>query len=185
MKQIRTAIIGTGFMGRVHLEAVRRLGFVEVVAIAGRRIEAARGLADAFHVERVETHYDRLLTDPEIQSIHICTPNNLHAPIAKAALAAGKHVLCEKPLATSSKEAEEMDALAQSQRLRNCTCHNLRYCPMVQQMRAMREAGDLGEILVVQGTYSQDWLLYDTDWNWRIESDKNGPSRVMADIGSH
>jgi predicted dehydrogenase len=185
MKRIRTAIIGTGFMGRVHLEAVRRLGFVEVAAIAGRRIDAARSMADAFHVERVESHYDRILDDSGIQAIHICTPNSLHAPIAKAALAAGKHVLCEKPLAMSTKEAQEIETLAVAKRLRNCTCHNLRYYPMVQQMRSMREAGDLGEILVVQGTYSQDWLLHDTDWNWRIESDKNGPSRVMADIGSH
>jgi predicted dehydrogenase len=185
MKRIRTAIIGTGFMGRVHLEAVRRLGFVEVVAIAGRRIDAVRSMADQFHVERAESHYDRILADPDIQAIHICTPNNLHAPIAKAALAAGKHILCEKPLATSSKEAQEIETLALAKKLRNCTCHNLRYYPMVQQMRSMREAGDLGEILVVQGTYSQDWLLHDTDWNWRIESDKNGPSRVMADIGSH
>ena len=185
MKRIRTAIIGTGFMGRVHLEAVRRLGFVEVAAIAGRRIDAARSMADAYHVERVESHYDRILADPEIQAIHICTPNSLHAPIAKAALAAGKHVLCEKPLAMSTKEAQEIETLARVKNLRNCTCHNLRYYPMVQQMRSMREAGDLGEILVVQGTYSQDWLLHDTDWNWRIESDKNGPSRVMADIGSH
>ncbi len=185
MKRIRTAIIGTGFMGRVHLEAVRRLGFVEVAAIAGRRIDAARSMADAFHVERVESHYDRILADPDIQAIHICTPNSLHAPIAKAALAAGKHVLCEKPLAMSTKEAQEIETLARARNLRNCTCHNLRYYPMVQQMRSMREAGDLGEILVVQGTYSQDWLLHDTDWNWRIESDKNGPSRVMADIGSH
>jgi len=185
MKRIRTAIIGTGFMGRVHLEAVRRLGFVEVAAIASRRIEAARSMADAFHVERVESHYDRILADPDIQAIHICTPNSLHAPIAKAALTAGKHVLCEKPLAMSTKEAQEIETLARAKNLRNCTCHNLRYYPMVQQMRSMREAGDLGEILVVQGTYSQDWLLHDTDWNWRIESDKNGPSRVMADIGSH
>jgi predicted dehydrogenase len=185
MKRIRTAIIGTGFMGRVHLEAVRRLGFVEVAAIASRRIDAARSMAETFHVERVESHYDRLLADPDIQAIHICTPNNLHAPIAKAALAAGKHVLCEKPLAMSTKEAEEIETLARAKNLRNCTCHNLRYYPMVQQMRSMREASDLGEILVVQGTYSQDWLLHDTDWNWRIESDKNGPSRVMADIGSH
>jgi predicted dehydrogenase len=185
MKRIRTAIIGTGFMGRVHLEAVRRLGFVEVAAIAGRRIDVVRSMADQFHVERAESHYDRILADPEIQAIHICTPNNLHAPIAMAALAAGKHVLCEKPLATSSREAQEIETLALANKLRNCTCHNLRYYPMVQQMRSMREAGDLGEILVVQGTYSQDWLLHDTDWNWRIESDKNGPSRVMADIGSH
>jgi predicted dehydrogenase len=185
MKRIRTAIIGTGFMGRVHLEAVRRLGFVEVAAIAGRRIDAARSMAEAFHVERVESHYDRILADPEVQAIHICTPNSLHAPIAKAALSAGKHVLCEKPLAMSTREAQEIDTLARAKNLRNCTCHNLRYYPMVQQMRSMRESGDLGEILVVQGTYSQDWLLHDTDWNWRIESDKNGPSRVMADIGSH
>jgi len=185
MKRIRTAIIGTGFMGRVHLEAVRRLGSVEVAAVVGRRIEAARSLANAFHVERVESDYNRILADPEIQAIHICTPNSLHAPIAKAALAAGKHVLCEKPLAMSTKEAMEIETLARVKNLRNCTCHNLRYYPMVQQMRAMREAGELGEILVVQGTYSQDWLLHDTDWNWRIESDKNGPSRVMADIGSH
>src|SRR3954462_14300485 len=96
MKRIRTAIIGTGFMGRVHLEAVRRLGFVEVAAIAGRRIDAARSMADTFHVERVESHYDRILADPDIQAIHICTPNSLHAPIAKAALEAGKHVPCER-----------------------------------------------------------------------------------------
>ena len=185
MKRIRTAIIGTGFMGRVHLEAVRRLGSVDVVAIAGRRIEAARSMAEAFHVERVEAHYESILRDPDITAIHICTPNSLHAPIAKAALTAGKHVLCEKPLAMSTIEAQEIEALSRAKNLRNCTCHNLRYYPMVQQMRSMREAGELGEILVVQGTYSQDWLLHDTDWNWRIESDKNGPSRVMADIGSH
>src|SRR3954471_21515842 len=120
MKQIRTAIIGTGFMGRVHLEAVRRLGFVEVVAIAGRRIEAVRDMANQFHVERAESHYDRILADPEIQAVHICTPNHLHAPIAKAALAAGKHILCEKPLATSSREAEEIETIALAKKLRNC-----------------------------------------------------------------
>src|SRR5215831_2523283 len=117
MKRIRTAIIGTGFMGRVHLEAVRRLGFVEVVAIAGRRIETVREMANHFHVERVESHYDRILADPDIQAIHICTPNNMHAPIATAALNAGKHILCEKPLATSSKEAEAIEKLALAKRL--------------------------------------------------------------------
>src|SRR5256714_14011829 len=87
--------------------------------------------------------------------------------MAKDALLAGKHVLCEKPLTTTVAEAEELVSLAKRQGLRNCVCHNLRYYPMVQQMRAIREAGELGEILIVQGTYSQDWLLYDTDWNWR------------------
>ncbi len=98
---------------------------------------------------------------------------------------AGKHVVCEKPLTVSAEDAGQMVASAQAANRRNCLFHNLRYYPMVQQMRRMREAGDLGEILVVQGTYSQDWLLYDTDWNWRLERKDNGPSRCMADIGSH
>src|SRR6185437_13237979 len=116
---------------------------------------------------------------------HICTPNSLHAPMAEDALAAGKHVLCEKPLTVSAADARDMVAAAKKAGKRNATFHNLRYYPMVQQMRRMREAGELGEILVVQGTYSQDWLLYPTDYNWRIESKENGPSRCMADIGSH
>jgi predicted dehydrogenase len=105
--------------------------------------------------------------------------------MAKEAMLAGKHVLCEKPLSVTIEEAQELVALASERKLRNCVCHNLRYYPMVQQMRRMREAGDLGEILVVQGTYSQDWLLYETDWNWRVEVEVGGNSRAMADIGSH
>src|SRR3989442_303069 len=114
-----------------------------------------------------------------------CRPILYRFPIAKDALQAGKHVICEKPLATSVAEARQLVATAREAKRRNATFHNLRYYPMVQQMRRMREDGDLGEILVVQGTYSQDWLLYDTDWNWRLESKANGPSRCLADIGSH
>jgi predicted dehydrogenase len=182
---IKTAIFGTGFMGRVHLEAVRRVEFVEAAAIAGRNLDAARRLGEGFAVDKIVADYREILRDPAIDAVHICTPNAQHFPMAKEALQAGKHVLCEKPLATSVAEGEELAALANTRSLRNCTCHNLRYYPMVQQMRAMREAGDLGETLVVQGTYSQDWLLHDTDWNWRIESKTGGPSRCMADIGSH
>src|SRR5579863_1045935 len=185
MKTIKTAIIGTGFMGRVHLEAARRCEFVEVAAIAGRNTDAARRLGAGFSVPTIAADYRDLLRDPAIDSVHICTPNAQHFPMAKAALQAGKHVICEKPLATSVEEAEELVSLAARQGLRNCVCHNLRYYPMVQQMRSMREAGDLGEILVVQGSYLQDWLLYDTDWNWRVDSKASGPSRCMADIGSH
>jgi predicted dehydrogenase len=185
MKPIRTAIIGTGFMGRVHLEAVRRVEFVEAVAIAGRNAEAAQRLGAGFSILKIATAYHDLLGDPAIDAVHICTPNAQHFSMARDALKAGKHVLCEKPLATTVEEGEELVELAASQRLRNCVCHNLRYYPMVQQMRRLCEAGDLGEILVVQGTYSQDWLLYDTDWNWRIDAKQGGPSRCMADIGSH
>ena len=165
---IKTAIFGTGFMGRVHLEACRRLGSV-----------------DAHTVSRHDTDYRDVLADPAIGVVHVCTPNARHFEMAKAALEAGKHVLCEKPLTVSVEEAAELVALAAQTGLRNCLCHNLRYYPMVQHMRRLREAGDLGEILAVQGTYSQDWLLYDTDWNWRIEREAGGPLRAMADIGTH
>jgi predicted dehydrogenase len=185
MKTIRTAIVGTGFMGRVHLEAVRRLEFVEAAAIVGRNAEAARRLGAGFSVPIITTDYRDVLSDSKIDAVHICTPNAQHFPMVKSALEAGKHVICEKPLATSVEEGEELVALAERQGVRNCVCHNLRYYPIVQQMRGMREEGDLGEILAVQGTYFQDWLLYDTDWNWRVDSKASGPSRCMADIGSH
>ena len=185
MKPIRTAIFGTGFMGRVHLEAARRTEGVEVAAIFGRNAEAARALGAGFSVPVTTADYHDILRDAAIHAVHICTPNAQHFFMAKDALNAGKHVLCEKPLATSVEEGEELVSLAARLGLRNCVCHNLRYYPMVQQMRAMCAAGDLGDILVVQGTYSQDWLLYDTDWNWRVETKAGGPSRCMADIGSH
>jgi predicted dehydrogenase len=184
-RAIRTAIIGTGFMGRVHLEALRRVEFIEIAAIAGRNAEAAQRLGTGSFVPTIATDYRDILRDPAIDAVHICTPNAQHFAMAKGALHAGKHVLCEKPLATSVAEGEELVALAVKQGMRNCVCHNLHFYPMVQQMRCMREAGELGEILVVQGTYFQDWLLYDTDWNWRVDAQAGGPSRCMADIGSH
>ena len=183
MKPIRTAIFGTGFMGRVHLEALRRVEFVDVAAITGRNVAAAQKLGAGYDVPYLDAA--AILKNSSIDAVHICTPNAQHFLMAKEALLAGKHVLCEKPLGTTVPEGEELVALAARHNLRACVCHNLRYYPMVQQMRAMREAGDLGEILVVQGTYAQDWLLYDTDWNWRVDSKAGGPLRCMADIGSH
>jgi predicted dehydrogenase len=150
-------------MGRVHIEGVRRLGNVEVAGIAASSAEKARKFADELGVERSSEDYRELLADPSIDAVHVCTPNALHFPMAKAALEAGKHVLCEKPLALSTGEAAEMVRLAKEKDLANCTFHNLRYYAQVQNMRRMREAGELGEIYAVQGTYSQDWLLYDTD----------------------
>jgi predicted dehydrogenase len=185
MKKLKTAIFGTGFMGRVHTEGVRRLGTVEVVAIAASSDDKARKFANEVGVERSTGEYDSLLRDSDIDAVHICTPNALHFPMAMAALSAGKHVLCEKPLATSVDEAKQLVAKATELKLANCTFHNLRYYPMVQQIRRMREGGELGEIYAVQGTYSQDWLLYDTDWNWRLDSSANGRSRCFADIGTH
>jgi len=172
-------------MGRVHLEALRRVEFVDVVAVTGRQLEAAKKLAEGFGVEKAVDDYRQLLQDATIDAVHVCTPNASHFQMSKDALLAGKHVLCEKPLSISVEEAQELVALAQERKLRNCVCHNLRYYPMVQQMRRMREAGDLGQVHIVQGTYSQDWLFFDTDWNWRVDAASSGPLRAMGDIGSH
>ncbi|MGP8251912.1 MAG: Gfo/Idh/MocA family protein [Terracidiphilus sp.] len=184
-KQIRTAIFGTGFIGRVHLDAVRRLEGVEVAALSDVNLDMVQRLGNSFNIPTVTADYRKILDDPSIDAVHVCTPNAQHFLMVKEALQAGKHEACEKPLATNADDAAELVALAAQTGLRNCVCHNLRYYPMVQQLRSMREAGELGEILAVHGTYSQDWLLYDTDWNWRIDSRAGGASRCMADIGSH
>src|SRR4051794_15807637 len=185
MQRFKTAVFGTGFVGRVHLEGIRRLGNVDLYAIGEPQIEKANQLAAEFGVPKTDADYRRILDDPAVDAVHICTPNALHFPMVKDAIAAGKHVICEKPLATSVAEAQQLVSLAAQAKRRNATFHNLRYYPLVQQMRRMREDGDLGEILVVQGGYSQDWLLYDTDWNWRIDAKAGGPLRAMGDIGSH
>jgi predicted dehydrogenase len=185
MDKLKTAIIGTGFMGKVHAENVRRLGNVEIAAVAASSEEKARQFAQSIGVDGSTGDYQTILKDPKIQAVHVLTPNALHHSMCKAAIAAGKHVLCEKPFTVSVAEARELVGLAEKAGLANCLQHNLRYYPVVQQIRRMIEHGDLGDILIVQGTYSQDWLLYDTDWNWRIESKSNGALRAMGDIGSH
>jgi predicted dehydrogenase len=183
--RIRAAVIGTGFMGRVHLEALRRIPNVDVVTIAGTSVEKAKALGAGYGIAGATDDWRTITADPGVDAVHITTPNDSHFPIAKAAFEAGKHVLVEKPLALTVAEARVLTELQGAKRLRGALCHNLRYYPMVQQIRAMREAGELGDILVVQGTYSQDWMLYETDWNWRVEPAASGVSRVMADIGSH
>lgn len=185
MRRVKTAVIGAGFMGKVHSEAIRRLGHVDIVAVAALTAAEASGFAQSIGVDRSTGDYRELLADPAIEAVHVCTPNSLHFPVSKEALQAGKAVLCEKPLSMSVAEAQEMVDLAAAKNLPNCVNHNLRFYPVVQHVRRMIEAGELGDILVVQGTYSQDWLLYDTDYNWRIEKAANGDLRVVGDIGSH
>jgi len=185
MAKIKTAIVGTGFMGNVHTENVRRLGNVEVAAIVGSRPETAQKFAASLEVPFATSDLGEVLNNPEIQAVHICTPNVQHFPMSLAAVNAGKAVLCEKPMTLSAEEARKLVAAAAEKGIVNAVQHNLRYYPAAQQMRQMIAAGDLGDILIVQGTYSQDWLLYETDWNWRLASDLNGKLRVMGDIGSH
>ena len=185
MRKLRTAIIGTGFMGKVHAEGVRRLGNVEIAGVAASSDAKAKAFGESIGVDRTTGDYKTLLADKTIDAVHVLTPNVLHYSMCKDVLQAGKNVLCEKPFTMTAAEARELVKLANKKGLANAIEHNLRYYPVVQQIRRMIEGGELGEILIVQGTYSQDWLLYDTDWNWRIESKSNGRLRAMGDIGSH
>jgi len=185
MRKLKTAIIGTGFMGKVHSENVRRLGNVEVAAVAGSSGARAKAFADSIGVDNSTGDYRTILEDESIDAVHVLTPNALHFPVTMAALEAGKAVLCEKPLTLDAGEARQMLDLAEKKGLAHCVQHNLRYYPVVQHIRQMIAAGELGDILIVQGTYSQDWLLYDTDYNWRIEKGPNGALRAVGDIGSH
>lgn len=185
MEKVRVAVIGTGFVGRVHVENIRRQTGAELVAIADQNTDLARGFGDALGIDRASGDYRELLEDPSIDAVHVCTPNHTHYPIAANALRAGKHVICEKPLAMSSKEAAELVDLAEASKVVHATSYNLRFYPLVAQMRRMVACGEVGEILAVQGSYVQDWLFYDTDYNWRLEPEAGGVSRAMADIGSH
>ncbi|MCU0348275.1 MAG: Gfo/Idh/MocA family oxidoreductase [Saprospiraceae bacterium] len=184
MTKIKVGVVGTGFIGPAHIEALRRLPNVEVVALCEVNIELATAKAAQLGIERPCT-FEQLLAMDDVACVHICTPNFLHYSQSKAALLAGKHVVCEKPLAKDLHEAEELVEISAKTGLVNAVHFNLRYYPLVRQMKAMRERGDLGDIYSIIGSYLQDWLFYETDFNWRLEPDKSGDSRAIADIGSH
>jgi predicted dehydrogenase len=185
MEKIKVAVAGTGFIGPAHIEALRRLPNVEVVGLAEANAELAKTKADQLGIPRSYGDFQEVVNDSEINCVHICTPNFLHYPMSKAALLAGKNVVCEKPLATKTEEAEELVKIAREKGVVNALHFNVRYYPLVRQMKTMREKGDLGEIFSIMGSYLQDWLFLNTDYNWRLEPDKSGESRAIADIGSH
>ena len=185
MKKIRAGLIGGGFIGKIHAEAMRRLGNVELVAVASRNDEMARARGEELSVDRCYGLYSDLIRDEEVEVVHICTTNELHFDIARECIGAGKHVVCEKPLAMTSKESEELVELALKRGIVNCICHNMRYYPLVKQARGMVRKGELGDIRLVHGHYLQDWLFLETDYNWRVSSSQGGESRTIADIGTH
>ena len=185
MPKIKVGVIGTGFIGPAHIEALRRLGYVEVTALSEHNEDLAREKADALCIEKSYDDYRDMLGDKEISVVHICTPNHLHYEMAKDALLAGKHVVCEKPLAMDTKQASELVELAKQKGLVNAVHYNLRYYPLVMQAKAMVKSGELGKILAINGSYQQDWLFYQTDYNWRLVSELSGQTRAISDIGTH
>ncbi|KPM49313.1 Gfo/Idh/MocA family protein [Jiulongibacter sediminis] len=184
MQKIKVGVVGTGFIGPAHIEALRRLPNVEVAALAEITKELAEEKAAQLGIA-VGCTFDEMLKMDDIKCVHICTPNFLHYSQSKAALEAGKHVVCEKPLSKDLPEAKELVEIAAKSGLVNAVHFNLRYYPMVRQMKVMREKGELGDVFSIIGSYLQDWLYFDTDYNWRLEPDKSGDSRAIADIGSH
>jgi predicted dehydrogenase len=185
MPPVNVAIIGSGFMGAAHIDALRRVPGVRVVAIASTDLERARELASQFGIPHVLGDWRELLARDDVHAVHNCTPNNLHFEVNRALIGAGKHVLSEKPLTMTSAESAELVRLAREKGVVTAINFNYRGYPLVQQARGMVQRGELGELFLVHGHYLQDWLLYDTDYNWRLESRVSGASRAVADIGSH
>ena len=184
-KKFKVGVIGVGFIGPAHMEGIRRQGF-EVAAIGEATQELAEQAAERLLVPKAYGDFNDLINDPEIDVVHIASPNFLHYKHAKAALEAGKHVVCEKPLAMTAEESGELVKLAAEKNLVNAVNFNIRFYPMAQEAKAMVESGALGDkIYIIQGSYLQDWLLLDTDWNWRLEPELGGELRAVADIGSH
>ncbi len=184
MKTIKVGVAGLGFIGPAHIEALRRIPGIEVVAISETSKELAKSKAEQLGIPKYFSSYPELLKQ-DFDCVHICTPNSLHFEMAKEALLAGKHVVCEKPLATTIAEGEELVKLAKQKGLIHAVHFNIRYYPLVRQMKAMREKGELGEVYSIIGSYLQDWLYYATDYNWRLEPELSGKSKAVADIGSH
>ncbi|HUS17732.1 MAG TPA: Gfo/Idh/MocA family oxidoreductase [Chloroflexia bacterium] len=180
----RAGVIGTGFIGPVHVEALRRLG-IEVVALAGHSTERTAEKARRMHIARAYGSAEELIADPAVQVVHITSPNHLHYAHARAALLAGKHVVCEKPLAMDARESRALVELAQQSGLVHAVNFNLRFYPLAQHARALVHTGRLGAVYSVHGAYLQDWLLLASDWNWRLEPEYGGELRAVADIGSH
>jgi predicted dehydrogenase len=183
-KTYRVALIGTGFIGPIHLEAIRRAG-QQVVGILGSSPARAQAAAARYGIPRAYASLDELLYDPQVQAVHVSSPNRFHAEQTAAALRAGKHVLCEKPLAMTSQESADLVELAAATGLHAGVCYNVRFYPLCHEARARVLKGETGPLLHVTGSYVQDWLLHETDFNWRVLASEGGPLRAIADIGTH
>jgi predicted dehydrogenase len=184
IREIKAAVVGTGFIGVVHVEALRRLG-VEVTGIVGSTPERAAEKARTAGLPAPYPSFETMLADPAVEIVHLTTPNHLHYEQVRAVLAAGKHVVCEKPLGMDSEETGELLRLAEESGLVHAVNFNIRFYAQNQAARARIQAGEIGDVRLISGGYLQDWLLYDTDWNWRLDPAAGGSLRAVGDIGSH
>ena len=182
--RIRAAVIGTGFIGTVHTQALRRLG-VDVKGVLGSSPRRGKERAAEIGVHRAYSTLDELLSDADVDVVHVNSPNHTTYAQVKLILNAGKHVVCEKPLAMTSAESAEMVEIARASGKVAAVCYNIRFYPLNQQAHGMVKDGELGDIRFITGHYHQDWLAKPTDWNWRLESEIGGALRSVGDIGTH
>ncbi len=184
MSKLGIAIVGAGMIGTVHRRAALLAG-AEVRGVAASSPQRASEVARSWNVPRAYRSIEEVVTDPQIQVVHVCTPNHLHRPMAEAALQAGKHVICEKPLATRLEDAQALAALAATTGRVATVPFVYRYHPVIREARTRIAQGELGPLHLIHGSYLQDWLLDPASNNWRVDPMLGGPSRVFADIGSH
>ena len=184
ISDIGAAVIGSGFIGTVHLGALRRNG-VRVHGLLGSSADRGAQRAGDLGIGRAYRDLDDLLDDDLVEVVHVTSPNHLHVPQVKRILAAGRHVVCEKPLSLDSEGSAELVGLAAASGLVHAVNFNIRFYPVNQHLHDVVAEGGLGDVRLVTGRYFQDWLLYDTDWNWRLEPERAGPLRAVGDIGSH
>lgn len=183
-KRLKVGVAGLGFIGPAHIEGIRRIGD-EVIGVVGVDLAEAQAKAAELSIQKAYPDFDAMIADPEIDVVHICSPNYLHYRQAAQAIEAGKHVVCEKPLTVTAEESAALVALAQGKKLACSVNYNLRYYPVNFEAREVVRSGAVGKVHSIHGSYLQDWLLLPTDWNWRLLSKEGGALCAVADIGSH
>lgn len=184
MNPLGVAVAGTGFIGPVHVEALRRAG-QNVVGIMGSTPQKSRDAAGALGIPNAYESFDALLRDSHVKAVHITTPNRLHFEMAAAAIRMGKHVVCEKPLAMNSQESAALVRLAADANVAAAVAYNIRFYPLCLEARERIARQSGRRVFHVTGSYVQDWLLHTTDFNWRVMAAEGGELRALADIGTH
>jgi predicted dehydrogenase len=184
MRPFSAVVVGTGFIGPVHVEALRRAG-INVRGVVGSSADKSRVAAERWGLAKAYESLEDVLADSAVDAVHLTTPNVLHYQQAKSVLAAGKHCLCEKPLSMNSQESSELVQLASQSGLAAGVAYNVRFYPLCHEARERISSGAIGEVVHVTGSYVQDWLLHETDFNWRVIAEEGGVLRAVADIGTH
>lgn len=186
MAKLKVGIIGVGFVGEAHIEALRRLSSIdiEIKAAAASSLESSKKAAEKLKVPNYYADYQKMLAEEDLDIIHNCTPNYLHFPINKAFMEAGVHVFSEKPLVLNSREADELLEILESRDIYAGVNFNYRHYPLVKEMK-QKVKNELGRLFHLRGSYLQDWMLFEDDYSWRVDPKQGGKSRAVADIGSH